>query len=381
MSTTRPGLLFIVNSLGHGGAEKHAVTLLNRLDTGRFRLHLAYLKRSEALLPQLDTSRLEEVLCCDVGRGIERRALQRLARLIQTRDIQAIVCINTYSTLYGYLARLAVPGARPKLATLFHTTLLQTYKEKLQMLLYRRLCKGTDLLLYVCESQRGYWRERGLRAVRDGVIHNGIDVEQFADLQSSEHRQRIRASLGFRPQDYVIGLCSVLRREKAHSDLLRALVQLRARGTSAKALFIGDGPERGAIEAQVRELGLQEHVVITGFQPDVRPFIGCCDVMTLVSHTETFSLAALECMALGKPLVMSDVGGASEQVLDGQTGLLFKPGEIDSLAGQLTRLTAPALRTQMGSAGQHRVRQLFTVGAMTAGFTDQMNQLLGTVRP
>jgi glycosyltransferase involved in cell wall biosynthesis len=376
MSTTRPGLLFIVNSLGPGGAEKHAVTLLNRLDTSRFRLHLAYLKRNEQLLPQLDTSRLDEVVCCDVGRGIERRAIHRLASLVQARNIHAIVCINTYSTLYGYLARRAVPGARPKLATLFHTTLLQTYKEKLQMLLYRRLCKGTDLLLYVCESQRDHWRQRGLRAARDGVIHNGIDVEQFADLQSSEQIQRTRSSLGFGAQDYVIGLCSVLRPEKAHADLLRALVRLRAQGTSAKALFIGDGPERGSIETQVRELGLRDHVVITGFQPDVRPFIECCDVMTLVSHTETFSLAALECMALGKPLVMSDVGGASEQVLDGQTGLLFKPGRIDSLADQLSRLTAPALRTQMGSAGQRRVRQLFTVGIMTAGFTDQMNRLL-----
>jgi glycosyltransferase involved in cell wall biosynthesis len=87
-------------------------------------------------------------------------------------------------------------------------------------------------------------------------------------------------------------------------------------------------------------------------------------------------LAALECMALGKPLVMSDVGGASEQILDGQTGLLFKPGDVDSLATQLARLTAPALRAQMGPAGQRRVRQLFTIDAMTAGFTDQMKRLV-----
>ena len=379
MATTPPGLLFIINSLGPGGAEKHAVTLLNRLDTGRFRLHLAYLKRSEELLPQIDTSRLDELLCLDVGRGIERRAVQRLASLVRTRNIDVIVCVNMYSTLYGSLARRAVPGARPRLASLFHTihpTLFKTFKAKMQLLLYKRLCKASDLLLYVCENQREYWRKRGLRAVRDTVIHNGIDVERFADLQSPEQTQALRVRLGFDSQDYVIGLCAVMRPEKAHGDLLRALVRVRAEGISAKALFIGDGPERASIEATLRELGLEKHVVITGFQPDVRPYMACCDVMTLASHEETFSLAALECMALGKPLVMSDVGGASEQILDGQTGLLFKPGDVDSLATQLARLTAPALRAQMGPAGQRRVRQLFTIDAMTAGFTDQMKRLV-----
>jgi glycosyltransferase involved in cell wall biosynthesis len=83
-------------------------------------------------------------------------------------------------------------------------------------------------------------------------------------------------------------------------------------------------------------------------------------------------------MALGKPLVMSDVGGASEQVLDGETGLLFKPGDIDSLARQLATLTAPELSTRMGSAGRRRVRQLFTIDAMTAAFTDEMDRLLGS---
>src|SRR5262249_34186459 len=158
---------------------------------------------------------------------------------------------------------------------------------------------------------------------------------------------------GFSPQDYVIGLCAVMRPEKSHGDLLRALKRLHAGGLpAAKALFIGDGPERASIEAQITQLGLTEHVVITGFQPDERPYIECADVMTLVSHEETFSLAALECMALGKPLVLSDVGGASEQILDGQTGVLFKPGDIDSLATQLTKLATPALRAQMGPAGQ-----------------------------
>jgi L-malate glycosyltransferase len=230
----------------------------------------------------------------------------------------------------------------------------------------------------VCENQRDYWRDRGLRAAADGVVHNGIDIDYFSDRQTAQDRGALRASFGFAPRDTVIGLCSSMRPEKAHGDLLQAIALLRARGVTVKALFIGDGPERGAIENQVHELGLREHVVITGMQSDVRPYIGCCDVMTLVSHAiETFSLAALESMALAKPLVMSDIGGASEQVLHGQTGLLFEPGDIPALAEHLHTLTGESVRARMGAAAQRRVRQQFTVESMTAGFTEQMERLLG----
>jgi glycosyltransferase involved in cell wall biosynthesis len=260
--------------------------------------------------------------------GSSERAVRQLGAFIRERHIDAIVCTNTYSMLYGYLARRQA-RRRPKLATVFHTTLLRTYKEKAQMLLYQHLFKRSDLLLYVCENQRDYWRDRGLRAAADGVVHNGIDVELFLRSTDARNEDRLRASFGFAPSDYVIGLCSSCVRRKPMA-ICWAIALLRAQGVAAKALFIGDGPERGAIESAGRvDLGLREHVVITGMQSDVRPYIGCCDVMTLVSHAiETFSLAALESMALAKPLVMSDIGGASEQVLHGQTGLLFEPGDI-----------------------------------------------------
>ena len=353
MSASRPGLLFIVNSLEVGGAEKQVVTLLNHLDTRHFRLHLAYLKSADRLLPQLDTGKLDALVCCNVAHGVELHAIRQLATLIQAYRIDAVVCTNTYSLLYGSLAR-ARARPKPKLATVFHTTLLRTYKEKAQMLLYRRLFRRSDLLIYVSENQRDHWRDWGLRAAADAVVHNGIDVEHFAAARTPR-RENLRARLGLAAEDYVIGLCSGLRPEKAHGDLLNALARLRSRGIAAKALLIGDGSERARIESLARELAVQEHVVITGLQNDVRPYIACCDVMTLVSHTETFSLAALESMALGKPLVMSDIGGASEQVVHGQTGLLFEPRDVAALTEQLATLqSAPVAGADGGRRGTPR---------------------------
>ena len=377
----KPNVLFIVNSLEVGGAEKHVVTLLNHLDTSRFGLHLAYLKRKEQLLAQLLPGRLQELVCCDVQRGIERRALDRLRRLIAEKDIDVILCTNPYSMLYGSLAR-AGSRTRPRLVTVFHTTLLESFKKKVQMFLYRHLFARCDLIVYVSENQRRYWRNRGITGAPDCVVYNGIDVQRFAADALSDRSGELRRSMGFDTHDYVIGLCSVLRPEKAHGDLLQAVARLRSQGIPAKALLIGDGPERANVERKVAELRLHDHVTITGMTSDVRPYIGCCDVMALVSHSvETFSLAALESMALGKAVVMSDIGGASEQVIDGRNGLLFEAGNIAALTGHLSALSSESLRRRMGDCAANRVRELFTLEAMIRGFSQRIEGVLAAGSP
>ena len=376
-----PGVLFIVNHLQTGGAEKQVVSVLNHLDPRRYRLHLAYLKREESLLPQLRTERLDATLCCDVAHRVDPRAIRRLRELISGRGIDVIVCTNPYSMLYGQLA-VRGRGVRPRVVTVFHTTLVRGLKERAQMRLYRPLFNRTDLLVYVCETQRAYWRERGLTPPADEVIYNGIDTDYYTDRQSADERGLLRRSLGLADEDYLIGLCSVFRPEKAHGDLLEAVSRLRSRGVPAKALLIGDGPERGAIEGAIARLGLAGHVIITGLRQDVRPFIGACDVMTLVSHcVETFSLAALESLSLGKPMVMSETGGAAELVRPGAHGFLFPPGDIEALTNHLAALTCAPMRARLGEAGARRVRERFTVQGMAERFTDCFDRLLKRPAP
>jgi len=369
-----PGVLFIVNSLETGGAEKQVVSLLNNLDARRFRLHLAYLKRNEKLLPQLRQERLAKLLCCDVARRVDGNAIRRLRELIVGSGIDVVVCTNEYSTLYGWLA-LRGAGTEAKLVTVFHSTVLRGFRERAQMLLYRQLFNRSDLLVYVCESQRAYWRARGIHPKADEVVYNGIDTDYYTDRRSSEELRDFRDSLGLRDEDYVVGLCSVLRAGKAHGDLLAAISRLRSEGLPAKALLIGDGPERGAIERTVSQLGLQDHVLITGLQQDVRPFVGACDVMALVSHSECFSLAALESLSLGKPMVMSNVGGAAELVAHGEHGFLFEPGDIDALASHLRMLTSRPLREHFSRAAALRIRERFTVRVMSERFADRIDRL------
>jgi len=156
---------------------------------------------------------------------------------------------------------------------------------------------------------------------------------------------------------------------------------VRDSGVPAKVLMIGDGPRRREIERQIAELQLTGHAVIAGQRTDVRPYIACCDVMTLTSHAvETFSIAALESMALGKPMVLSRIGGAEEQVRHGTNGFLYERGDVAALAQLLRRLTAATDRLSMGAVAARDVRERFTIQRMIERFSDELLRVTEATR-
>lgn len=368
-------VLVMTNALHIGGAEKHAVQLLNGFDRTRIAPAALWLKDDTALLPQLDTARLQGAACLNIRRKLDWKGVAELARLLEAHDVDVVMCANEYPALYAWLAsgRLRRP---PKLVEIFHTTEYARLKERVQMLLYRRVFRAFDLLVYVSEHQRLYWQQHGLRARADLSIHNGIDCARFTDDYTPEQKLQARAAFGLRPEDYVIALCAALRPEKAHGDLLEALARLRSALPHVRGLIIGDGPERARIEARIERLGLKDAVRITGFQSDVRPLLAASDVAVLTSHAvETFSIAALEALSLGKPMVLTRIGGAAEQIQPGENGFLYEAGDIGALTGHLSALAAPDLRRQLGACAALRVRERFDAARMMQQYTEQLLRL------
>lgn len=375
MSSARINILLIVSSLCVGGAEKHTVTLANRLSSDELETHLCYLKPPEALLPQVDHRLRERVLSLGVSRRIDRSAIKRLRNYIRDHAIDVVIATNEYPVLYAQLALLG--NERPtQVIEVFHTTDYDRLKSKLQMLLYRPLFRRCDLLVYVSDKQRVQWQAKGLHGRRDIVIHNGVDLQRFQGFDDEAQSAALRRTYGFSAGSYIVGICAALRPEKAHMDLLEALRRLHDRGIAAKALFIGDGPERANIERGIASLNLAGSVVITGFKDDVRPFLAICDVVALTSHAvETFSIAALEAMAMAKPLVLTRIGGAEEQVCEGQNGFVYPPGDIESLTQKLAALQDSKLRREMGTASRQRVTALFSEQRMLDRFSSEIREL------
>lgn len=166
------------------------------------------------------------------------------------------------------------------------------------------------------------------------------------------------------------------REEKDHATLLRAFSRLQTQ-PAPKLLLVGDGKLRGAVEAEVQELGLGTRVDLVGSVEDVWPYLARADVFALASRAEPLGIAVLEAMAAGLPVVTTRAGGLPELVDDGISGILVEPGDPEALTGALDRVfSSPKLRERMGQAGAARAQQM-SMGTTTQKYVDLYSSLSG----
>jgi glycosyltransferase involved in cell wall biosynthesis len=366
-------ILFVTGSLVHGGAERHAITLANRLAERGHECHFAYVKDDPAQLSRLRTGARGSVECMYAKRYLDLDALFRLRKLMIKAAPTVLFATNQYALMYATLAARWA-GMRVPIVTAFHSTLYRNAKERLQMLLYRPFFWMADRAVFVCEAQRRHWRRRQVFGRRDLVIYNGVDLGYWT-APAPEARRGLRAALGIADEDFVVGLSAVLRPEKNPVQLVEAIAMLRRRGIPARALMIGDGPLRADVEARAQGLGLAKDVLISGFQQDVRPFLAACDAAVLTSFTEAFSLAAIEAMALGLPVVHSEVGGAAEMIRPGRNGFLFPAGDTAALADRLSKLAVRSTRERMGARAREAVEAHFSEAAMVDAYEKMLLEL------
>jgi len=369
-------VIFVTGSLPHGGAERQSIAVMNRLAERGHECHAVYVRNDPS---QLDRIRLREggtVRCLNATRYLDMRALADFAAHISRIRPSAIVAANPYALMYSSLA-LRLSRVRAPLVVTFHTTRLFGAKEHAKMIIDRLFFWSADRLVFVCEKQMRYWLRRGVLSRKNDVIYNGVDTDHFSDTSNSEERRKLRQELGFYDADYVIGISAVLRPEKNHVQLVDAVATLRNMGIPARVLMIGDGPMRGAVERRSNELKVDAEVRITGFQRDVRPYISVCDVMVLCSLVETFSLAALEAMAMGKPVIHADLGGASEMIFPGRNGFLFPVGDTGALVDKLAILADRSVSRRMGRAARELVETLFSEKTMVDRYEQTLLELCG----
>jgi N-acetyl-alpha-D-glucosaminyl L-malate synthase BshA len=129
----------------------------------------------------------------------------------------------------------------------------------------------------------------------------------------------------------------------------------------ASLVLVGDGPDRGAVEYRVRQLGIEDKVHFTGMIREPLRVVGDADVFLLPSETESFGLAALEAMACGLPVLSTNVGGLPELNADGESGFLSDVGDVDDMAAKAIRmLTDPGLLETLSRGARERARMFDT---------------------
>jgi phosphatidylinositol alpha-1,6-mannosyltransferase len=213
-------------------------------------------------------------------------------------------------------------------------------------------------------SKRLLVADWGIAADSVHVVHPGVDIDRFhPGLASADLRARVAG-----PDDVLFVSVGRLQRRKGHDMVLRALGDLRSQLPSARLAIVGDGPERGRLEAEAAALGVADIVTFVGEsdEADLPRWHAAADVFVMANRTdgvdfEGFGIVFLEAAATATPVIAGQSGGAPEAVEDGATGLVVDGADPIAIRGAMLRLaTSPALRRQFGEAGRARVVSQFT---------------------
>jgi len=201
-------------------------------------------------------------------------------------------------------------------------------------------------------------------------IPNGIDCGRFAVSPDP-----LRTSL-WRGSGPVVGIVCALRAEKNVGRLIRAFA-LTGRDVTARLVIVGEGPERPALEAVVRDLHLQDRVTFAGHMRDPEQIYGGFDVFALSSDTEQMPYTVLEAMAAGRAIATTNVGDIRHMVSPENQPFIV-PCDDDALAGALTALLTDApLRRRLGEANRIRARATYDEAGMFEAYAGLYDRLIG----
>jgi glycosyltransferase involved in cell wall biosynthesis len=219
------------------------------------------------------------------------------------------------------------------------------------------LTRRVTAVIAVCEAIKTQLVQAGVREPKIHVIYSGTDTERF---HPGVDRTRIRAELGLTPEQFLVTQIGV-RTEKGNGDVMEAMATVTARMPSAHLLIVGArNPE--VLYERARRAGLSRNFHVLGYREDVPEILAGSDCCVDASYRGLGLTGALrESLAVATPVVATAVEGNPELVIDGETGLLFPPRDVQALARAIGRLIEdPAAGRRMAAAGRRRVELLFS---------------------
>jgi glycosyltransferase involved in cell wall biosynthesis len=363
--TPRIRILFVIGTLDVGGAERQLVEMTTNLDSA-FEPAVCCLTRGGPLVSELEQAGVPVFV---IGlRGVRnQRGLRQLGALFSVPG--ALMAFFRHlrqfrpHVVHGVLFHAYVLAAAA--ASLARVPVVITSRRSLSHFkrsrpLYR-LVEGfanrrTDRIIANSEAVRlDTVSSEGLPQERVDVIYNGLDLR----LYERPVCQTLRDALQLGEGPVALTLANLIP-YKGHADLLEAWASVCAFEPSATLLLAGDGPARPALEAQARQLRLDNRVRFLGLRRDVPELLTVADLLVHPSHQEGFCNALLEAMAAGKPVVATAVGGNAEAVSDGATGYIVPARDAPELASAVLRVLGSTDRGRaMGARGKLRVGELF----------------------
>jgi glycosyltransferase involved in cell wall biosynthesis len=253
--------------------------------------------------------------------------------------------------------------------------LAQSAPRPLSRWMARRLARHADCFISLNEDIHRALLGYGVSQDRIRAIPNGVPVQP---AQTENRRAEARAALGLPTRGSVLVCVGNLHPKKNHALLLEALARLVAAGSQATLLLVGDGPLKGSLERRAQELRLSGQIRFLGSVADVWTCLYAADVFVLSSLQEGISNALLEAMAVGLPVVATDVPGNSTVIRDGINGMLIRNGDAAQLAERLKSVLVDTEQAHaLGTAARRTIVEQYDIRLIAARYRELYGSLIG----
>ena len=353
-------VLQLIDSFDTGGSERQAVQLTRLLhESGAYRVHVACLNDRGVLrsdLEQIGFSSIPEFPLTSFFNANSVKQVSRFAALLKELKIDVLHTHDFYTNIFGMTAG-ALAGVPARIASRRESSKRASHKRLVERGAYRL----AGAVVANCESVRTQLIAEGVPANKIVTVYNGLNLDRFAPRPdfNREHalaRFNITASPSFR----FVGIVANLRPVKDHRTFLKAMHLVRKRVPEAAFLIAGEGELLGALQGLSTELGIADRTFFLGQCRTTEDVLALSEVCVLSSVSEGFSNSILEYMAGGRPVVVTDVGGARE-VVNEETGYLVPAGDYETMAKHvISLLHNPDRARSMGEKARDLVADRFS---------------------
>jgi L-malate glycosyltransferase len=367
----KQNICFLLGSYQTGGAENHVLQILKNLDYSKFNPCVAVMRDDGGFDQKFKELGLEIYIAKASENKLKKKlfGIFRILSFVKFLKRQNIDILHIHLTgcyMFGmYSAYLA--GVSKKIITWHNmydnsvrswNTLDKTFTNVKGFFQVKTASFLANTIIAVSEIVKvkncKYFR---IKSEKVTVVYNGINSDNFKSKRLKKNYNN--------KSNFIIGAVGALQHQKDYITMINVINKVSIKFPNVILRIMGEGPERKNIENHIKKLKLEKHVELNGIVKDIPSVLRELDLFLMTSLWEGFSIALLEAMATGLPIVATSVGGNSEAILDGQTGLLVPSKDVSRIQIALEKIiTNPTTAENYGKAASERFNNNYTIDAM-----------------
>lgn len=288
--------------------------------------------------------------------GFDCSVLLQIRRLI---EMERIDIVHTHEVRSDIIGLIVGKLSGVPIVTTLHGWIENGLKGKLFTRLDKTILRFFDHVICVSEKMKMPVLKFGVRKDKVTVLHNALVIENY---RRNVADRSFRRELNIGDNTLLIGNIGRLSVEKGQADFIRAAAPVLKEHKNARFVLIGKGDDEPRLKELVKKLGVQKEIIFLGYRPDMPNVYNSLDLVVQSSYTEGMPNVILEALAMEVPVIVTDVGGTSEAIINEETGILIQPGKPEKLATKiLTFINNKDAFKRMAERGRKVVESKFNI--------------------